>query len=113
MIIIFYLPQPGTHWVAEIVDMLLSGSAEYSARSKEYAMLKFTEDLSFLDQMSSLTQLPSLLCPFARVTGGQKREANDRLIQSFDPQVCVHKQITTGNCMQRKLQLLNFLTRCS
>ncbi|GFN97927.1 gliomedin-like isoform x3 [Plakobranchus ocellatus] len=61
MIIAAY-PKCGTHWVAEIVHMLLTGSAEYSARSKEHAMLEFIPDLSALDQMTSPRLFNSHLC---------------------------------------------------
>ncbi|GFR71031.1 sulfotransferase 1C4 [Elysia marginata] len=51
----------GTHWVSEMLNMLLSGSTDYSSRCKEFAMLEFIENLTLLDQMTSPRVLNSHL----------------------------------------------------
>ena len=47
----FSLSPPGTHWVAEILHMLTTGSTEYSGRTKEFAMLEYCDDLQMLETL--------------------------------------------------------------
>ncbi|RUS89990.1 hypothetical protein EGW08_002257 [Elysia chlorotica] len=60
-ILITAYPKCGTHWVAEILHMLTSGTSEHNRRTKEYTMLEFCDDLSFLDTLTSPRVLNSHL----------------------------------------------------
>lgn len=60
-IIIAAFQKCGTHWVSEMLNMLLSGSTDYAARTKEFNMLEFIDDLTTLEKMSSPRLLNSHL----------------------------------------------------
>ncbi|KAK3745219.1 hypothetical protein RRG08_048323 [Elysia crispata] len=51
----------GTHWVAEMLQMLLEGSIKYGKRVKESAMLELVDDLDALSHMPSPRVLNSHL----------------------------------------------------
>ena len=51
----------GTHWVSEILHMLMRGSTDYSTQTKEFNMLEFMDDLAKLDHMTSPRLLNSHL----------------------------------------------------
>ncbi|RUS75052.1 hypothetical protein EGW08_017188, partial [Elysia chlorotica] len=74
-IIITAYPKCGTHWVGEMVHMLVRGRTELSAQAKEFHMFEFIEDLGLLDQMES----PRLL--------------NSHLYLAHLPEQIVHKKV--------------------
>ncbi|GFO34071.1 sulfotransferase 1c4 [Plakobranchus ocellatus] len=60
-VIITAYPKCGTHWVAEILHMLTSGSTSYCSRTKEFTMLEFLNDLPSLEAFESPRLLNSHL----------------------------------------------------
>ncbi|KAK3706210.1 hypothetical protein RRG08_038473 [Elysia crispata] len=60
-VIIAAFPKCGTHWVSEMLNMLLSGTTDYVTRPKEFEMLELIEDATALDQLDSPRVLNSHL----------------------------------------------------
>ena len=48
-----YFNISGTHWVSEIVHMLISGTTDYSTKVKEFNMLEFIDDMTMPGHMTS------------------------------------------------------------
>ena len=72
----FFFFWPGTHWVWEIIVMLLKGSAEYHPLTREHAFLDIIDDLSSLDSLPSPrvfnTHVPYRWLPREHFKAGRK-----------------------------------------
>lgn len=72
----FFFFWPGTHWVWEIIVMLLQGRAEYHPMTREHAFLDIIDDLSSLDSLPSPrvfnTHVPYRWLPREHFKAGRK-----------------------------------------
>ncbi|KAK3706208.1 hypothetical protein RRG08_038471 [Elysia crispata] len=60
-LLIAAFPKCGTHWVTEILHMLVSRTTDYATRTKEFNMLELMEDSPALDHLDSPRVLNSHL----------------------------------------------------
>ncbi|XP_025090218.1 sulfotransferase family cytosolic 1B member 1-like [Pomacea canaliculata] len=77
-IFVLAYPKAGTHWLWEVISMLMQGKAEYDVRPKEHLMVEMTE-LDKLTSMPSPRVLNSHL-PFFMLPWQQMKERRTKVV---------------------------------